>query len=142
METMHARITEHLPAVRALVSGPRTLVTGTQKRAIGQNDRRGRHGSVELGNGDGHLGRLHQEVHVAKPQGLAGKQACFRHGFAIDKSAVGGIAIPHSHVPVTENDVAVVSGNGGVLNPEVVLGATAKPIRAHLELNDLVIKAC
>ena len=69
-QTVHTIVAQDFPAVGALVRRARPGMAWTDQGAIRQHHRRRRAGNVELGNGDGDVGRLDQKLDVSHPQGF------------------------------------------------------------------------
>ncbi len=107
-------------------------MTRAKHHAAGQHDRWGRARTLNFWNGDGDIGRFNQEFDIAKAQGLASSKDGLLDGLTIEKCAVGRIAITQQDSFGSQGDVAVVRGNGGVVDREVVCRIAPKAIKSKI----------
>ena len=134
---MHTRIAQDFLAEGALVSYSRSRMASAKHPSIIKHNRRRGSLYLKLGNGYSHLGRLHQDLNLAHAKALTGCQLYFLYGISIKKGAVRGAQVAQSQPVVTEENLAMNRGDGGMFDCKIIIGTASKSIAAQLKLEDL-----
>ena len=72
---------------------------------------------------------------------LAGIQPRFHDGFAVDKRAVGGVAIVEIDAVIRQRHFAMQRRNRGVINAKLAVRIAANAIDAETQLQSPVLQA-
>ena len=88
----------------------------------------------ELRDGNGDPRALNQEFDLSQAKSLTGRQLGLSDSPVVHKGAIGRGTVTHHHSVIRQYELAMLGGNCGVLNLEVILRAAPKAIGAQVEL--------
>jgi hypothetical protein len=127
-------------AVCAFVGGGSARMAGTNHSATGLNDWRLWAGPFKLRNRDMGFGGFDEKIDVAQGHSLAGKQARFGDRIAIQKGAVGGLAIPDEDAIGGEDKFAMDGRDGGMIDREIAVRGATYPVDARPQFQCLAFQ--
>jgi len=104
---MHTGVAHDLGAMRALEGNLPVRMAAAIQLAVFLDGLGQRRLLLDLRDGYGGVDGLNQQLHVADPHGLAWPEPGFLDGFAIEKSAVGGIAIAQINAVMRQRQLTV-----------------------------------
>ena len=90
--------------------------------------------ALKLGDGDVDLGGFDKQLHVAQIHRLAGKQPRFLDRVAVDKRAVGGVAIAEQNAVVRQHQFAMAGGHGGMIDGKIAVRVAPDVVDAETQL--------
>jgi hypothetical protein len=134
-QPVHAGIAENFVAVCALMRGACVGMPGAENGAIRHDHRRSGPRHVELGDFDGNIGSLDQQLDLSKMHGLAGGQPGFLDAFAVYEGAVGGCTVAHHDSLVSELDLAMQFRHGRMLNLNITIRVAPDLVNTQVKLN-------
>ena len=119
-------------------------VVGASQRAVRQQSRIGQLAGWQFRDiYFGTLGcpdrLLESHLDIAQLQELAQADDAFVDLFAVDKSPVGGVQVPHQHVHIGEDHLAMAAGNRWVGYLQMVGQTPADPVQTWLETQDAAL---
>ena len=133
---MHTGIAHNLLAEGTLVSHSRSGMPRAKHSAVVEHHRRGSLLDLKLGNLHFYFSRFHKELNLTKAKALAGRQFYFLNKVSIQKGAIRGAQIAQCQAVVTQENLAMDRGDGGMLNGKIVIGTSSEAIASQLELED------
>lgn len=138
---MDTGVAHHLRAMRAFESNLAVGMAGAKEVAIvldGFGFRQ--HFLLELGDGDGGVHGFHVHFHVAEAQFLAGPKPGFLDGVAIDKGAVGGVAVAQINTVMRQRQFAMQCRDGVMVQALFAVGVPSHMVHPHAQFKCLNTK--
>lgn len=141
-QDMDAGVAHHFGAMRTFESDFSVRMAGTMEFAVFLNGLGRWCLAVDFRNGDFGVNGFHIQFHFTETQLLARTQPGFLHRFAVEKRAVGGIAITKINPVMGQGQFAVQRRDGVMVQVLFTVGVAAHVVDPHLQFKSLDAESC
>src|SRR5262245_14601875 len=100
--------------------GARGGMARAKHDTLRQHYRRSRQFPVKFRHSHGHVRGFNENLYLSKLQALTGFQSRVEYAQTVEERSVSGALVPDPKSVAAQDDVAVMSGNGGMIELEMV----------------------